>query len=84
MIRNGQIVCNICNLIIDPRYHTVVRILRAEGDRDNPDDYAHFHKRYQGDCYDKTAKREAALAPPKKPTPEDFRQYNLYLQGRTT
>ena len=82
MIRNGQVYCDYknCHLIIYKQQRSV-RVLRPEGNRNDPSDFAHFHDRDNTDCWSKTIRDAERLKEAKKPTTEDVRQYNLFLEG---
>jgi hypothetical protein len=84
MLRNGKIVCDACNLLIDTRYHKHVRIQRPETSGDNPDDFAHYHNRtgHQNDRWHRTVKKETVLASSKKPTQADLTAFEKWQTTR--
>ena len=77
MIRNGQVYCDTCNLAIT-RHHVSVRIQRPETSGNYPDDFAHFHRRHAGDCFDKTLEKAKVLARARKPTQLEFTEFEKW------
>lgn len=79
MIRAGKMVCDICHLVINPLQKSV-RVQRPETVGDSALDFAHFHARDSTDCFYRTLEKAKALQASRKPTTEDVRQYELFLQ----
>lgn len=77
MTRNGQVYCDTCNLAIT-RYQVSVRVQRPETSGNHPDDFANFHRRHTGDCFDKTLEKAKILAQSRKPTQLEFNEFEKW------
>lgn len=77
MIRNGQLYCDTCNIVI-LKSEVSVRVQRPDTSGNHPDDFAHFHRRHLGDCFDKTLEKAKALAQSRKPTQLEFSEFEKW------
>jgi hypothetical protein len=76
MIRNGEIYCDTCHLVIT-RHQVSVRVQRPDTSGDDHDHFAHFHRRQLGDCFDRTLGKAKALAT-RKPTQLEFSEFEKW------
>ena len=78
MLRNGKVFCNLCDLEVS-KYHKHVRIRREKIDSEHPDDeLVHLHDRNSGDCWARVRKAAAVQSQAKRPTAQDFTDFQKW------
>lgn len=79
---NGKIYCDRPQCCLEiTRYQRSIRVLKPDGDSENPDHYLHFHDRegYWQDCARRTLEETEARAKTKRPSARDMSDFEKYL-----